>query len=262
MARLKCIISYDGTNFSGFQYQPDQRTVAGEFEQALSKMHKGEIIRAHGSGRTDAGVHAKGQVLHFDSPHIIPQEKWKKALNSLLPDDVYVNQVEEVSDTFHARFSAKEKEYHYFVWNEREPDIFKRHFSYHVPQDINIDKVNEACRLLEGTHDFTTFSSAKATVKGSKVRTLYHASCKRNGAELIFIFRGNGFLYNMVRILVGFLLDIGQGKRKPEEIPYLLEQKDRQLAGDTVPPQGLFLWRVIYKKESSNIDGNNPEKAG
>lgn len=248
MARLKCTFAYDGTNFSGFQYQPNQRTVAGELEKALAKMHNGELIRAHGSGRTDTGVHAKGQVIHFDSPHKLPMEKWKKALNSLLPNDIYVHKVEQVPDTFHARFSAKEKEYHYFVWNEKEPNIFKRHITYHVPENIDVDRVNEACRLLVGTHDFTTFSSAKATVKGSKVRTLYHASCKREGSELVFIFRGNGFLYNMVRILVGFLLDIGKGKRNPEEIPYLLEQQDRRFAGDTVPPQGLFLWKVHYER--------------
>jgi tRNA pseudouridine38-40 synthase len=246
VVRLKCIFSYDGTNFAGFQYQPNQRTIAGELEKALAKMHRGEVLRVHGSGRTDAGVHAKGQVVHFDSPHDIPADKWKKALNALLPADIYVNQVEFVPETFHARFSAKKKEYHYFVWNGKEPNIFKRHTMYHVPEELNVDLVNEACRLLMGTHDFTTFSSAKATVKGSKVRTLYHARCERNGSELTFIFKGNGFLYNMVRILVGFLLDIGQGKRSPDEIPYLLEQKDRQFAGDTVPPQGLFLWKVHY----------------
>lgn len=246
MVRLKCVFSYDGTNFSGFQYQPNQRTVAGELEKALAQMHRGETIRVHGSGRTDAGVHAKGQVVHFESMHNIPMDKWKKALNSLLPEDVYVNEIEQVSDTFHARFDAKKKEYHYFVWNEQEPNIFKRHTTYHVPRKMNVDLMNEACRFLVGTHDFTTFSSAKTTVKGSKVRTLYHARCERSGSELTFVFKGNGFLYNMVRILVGFLLEIGQGKRSPEEIPYLLEKRDRQLAGDTVPPQGLFLWKVHY----------------
>ncbi|WP_404457082.1 tRNA pseudouridine(38-40) synthase TruA [Oceanobacillus kapialis] len=250
MVRLRCTIYYDGSQFSGFQIQPKKRTIQGELEKALKKMHKGEEIRIHPSGRTDTGVHAKGQKIHFDSPYTIPEANWKLALNTLLPDDLYIKEVTEVSDTFHARYDVIEKEYRYYVTNVKEPDVFKRHYSYHFPYPLEMAKIKEACTYLEGTHDFTTFSSAKATTKGSKERTLFQVSCEKQGAELEFIFRGSGFLYNMVRIIVGVLLDIGQGRRNPEDIKTLLAQKDRRLVGETIPPQGLYLWNVVYEEET------------
>lgn len=249
MERLKCIINYDGSRFSGFQIQPKKRTVQGELEKALMKMHKGNHIRIQASGRTDTGVHALGQTIHFDSPYDIPTSNWKQALNTLLPDDLYVKGVIVVPGTFHARYDAVEKEYRYYVWHEKEPDVFKRNYAYHFPYKLDISVIQKACTYLEGTHDFTTFSSAKATTKGSKERTLYQVSCIKQGNEIEFILRGNGFLYNMVRIIVGVLLDIGQGRRKPSDIKHLLAQKDRQLVGETIPSQGLYLWRVAYSEE-------------
>ncbi|WP_010652064.1 tRNA pseudouridine(38-40) synthase TruA [Oceanobacillus massiliensis] len=249
MARIKCKIKYDGSEFSGFQVQPQNRTVQGVLESVLKEMHKGAEIRLQASGRTDTGVHAIGQVIHFDSPFDIPEKNWKRALNTLLPDDIYIQEVTKVSDEFHARYSVKEKEYHYYVWNAEEPDIFKRNYSFYFPYQLDIDKMLEACRYLEGTHDFTTFSSAKSTIKGEKIRTLFHASCKKQGNEVEFIFRGSGFLYNMVRIMVSVLLDVGQGRRKPTDIIDLLAKKDRQLAGKTISPQGLYLWNVKYEAD-------------
>lgn len=249
MEKLKCIINYDGSRFSGFQIQPKKRTVQGELEKALMKMHKGSHIRIQASGRTDTGVHALGQIIHFDSPYDIPTSNWKQALNTLLPDDLYVKGVIVVPSTFHARYDAVEKEYRYYVWHEKEPDVFKRNYAYHFPYKLDISAIQKACTYLEGTHDFTTFSSAKATTKGSKERTLYQVSCIKQGNEIEFILRGNGFLYNMVRIIVGVLLDIGQGRRKPSDIEHLLAQKDRQLVGETIPSQGLYLWRVAYSEE-------------
>ncbi|WP_106495470.1 tRNA pseudouridine(38-40) synthase TruA [Lentibacillus sp. Marseille-P4043] len=246
MEKIKCVISYDGSNFSGFQIQPKKRTVHGELEKALQKMHKGEHIRIQASGRTDTGVHAKGQTIHFETPFIIPEVNWKRALNTLLPGDLYVNDVEKVPTAFHARYDVIEKEYRYYVWNEKETDVFKRNYAYQFPYPLDIKVMQEACSYLEGEHDFTTFSSAKATTKGSKVRTLYQLSCEKHGSEIEFIFRGSGFLYNMVRITVGVLLDIGQGRRSASDIPFLIEQRDRQLVGETIPPQGLYLWRVRY----------------
>ncbi|WP_163971974.1 tRNA pseudouridine(38-40) synthase TruA [Oceanobacillus halotolerans] len=246
MPRIKCIVSYDGSQFSGFQIQPKNRTVQGEIEKALQKIHKGTSVRIHPSGRTDTGVHAVGQVIHFDTHYDISNQNWKQALNTLLPNDVYVKQVTIVSHSFHARYDVMEKEYRYYILNEREPDIFKRNYVYQFPYDLNIEKMQEACQYLEGEHDFTSLSSAKATTKGSKVRTLYQASCNRYGSEIEIIFRGNGFLYNMVRIMIGLLLDVGQEKRDPTETLEILEEKDRRLAGDTVPPQGLYLWKVTY----------------
>ncbi|MUK90503.1 tRNA pseudouridine(38-40) synthase TruA [Ornithinibacillus sp. L9] len=247
MRKIKCIISYDGTNFSGYQIQPKKRTIQGKIENALQKIHKGTPIRVHASGRTDTGVHAIGQTIHFETEFDLSAYNWRKALNTLLPDDIYVKEVEEVSNTFHARYDVVEKEYHYYIWNEKEFDVFKRNYAYQFPYPLDVQAMQKACSYFEGTHDFTTFSSAKATVMGSKVRNLFEASCKQNGKEIEFIFRGSGFLYNMVRIMVGTLLDVGQGKLDPETIPELLEKKDRRMVGETVPSQGLYLWQVKYE---------------
>ncbi|MBT2217133.1 tRNA pseudouridine(38-40) synthase TruA [Virgibacillus dakarensis] len=246
MEKIKCVISYDGSGFAGFQIQPKKRTVQGELEKALMTIHKGAHVRIQASGRTDTGVHAKGQTIHFETPFTIPEANWKRALNTLLPGDLYINEVEKVPSSFHARYDVIEKEYRYYVWNEKETDVFKRNYAYQFPYALDIKAIQDACSYLEGEHDFTTFSSAKATTRGSKVRTLYQASCEKRESEIEFIFRGSGFLYNMVRITVGVLLDIGQGRRRAGEIPYLIEQKDRRLVGETIPPQGLYLWRVRY----------------
>lgn len=246
MTRIKCTLLYDGSGFSGFQFQPRERTIGGELEKALKKLHKGEPIRIQSAGRTDAGVHARGQVIHFDTSMTIPEENWKRALNTLLPDDIYILSCENVTEDFHARFSAVSKEYRYEMITTPEPDIFKRHYASYFPGHLNLDKIRRACSYLEGTHDFTTFSSAKASVKGSRVRTLYQLELKETEDGICFIFKGNGFLYNMVRIMVSVLLDIGQGKREPEEIPKLIATKDRQQVGKTMPPQGLYLWKISY----------------
>lgn len=247
MTKIKCIISYDGTNFSGFQIQPRQRTVQGELEKALRRIHKGNHIRIQASGRTDTGVHAKGQTIHFETTYSLPMNNWKMALNTLLPGDLYVQEVDQTDDTFHARYDVVEKEYRYYVWNERETDVFKQNYFYQFPYQLNMQAMQDACNNLEGKHDFTTFSSAKATIKGSKIRNMYEVSCSKDGNQIEFVFRGSGFLYNMVRIIVGALLDIGQGKGSPNDIKNLLVEKDRRLVGDTVPAQGLYLWKVKYK---------------
>ena len=247
MTRVKCILTYDGSSFSGFQIQPNQRTVAGELEKALKTIHKGQAIRIQSAGRTDAGVHAKGQVIHFDTELAIPDANWKRALNALLPDDIFIKLAQTVTEDFHARFSAVAKEYHYDVQTTPEPDVFNRKYAYYFPYELNLEKVRQACNYLEGTHDFTTFSSAKATIKGSRVRILYELSCKEYEDGIRFTFYGNGFLYNMVRIIVSLLLDVGQGKREPEDIPNLLAAKDRSKVGKTISPVGLYLHRVVYE---------------
>ncbi|MFD2043145.1 tRNA pseudouridine(38-40) synthase TruA [Ornithinibacillus salinisoli] len=252
MKKIKCVISYDGTNFKGYQIQPKKRTVQGELEQALKKIHKGTPIRIQASGRTDTGVHAKGQTIHFETDYSLSSYNWIKAMNTLLPDDIYVKEVVEASNTFHARYDVIEKEYHYFIWNEKETDVFKRNYAYQFPYHLDMKAMQKACAFFEGTHDFTTFSSAKATIMGSKVRNLFEASCRQNGKEIEFIFRGSGFLYNMVRIMVGTILDVGQGRLDPDDIPVLLEKKDRREVGLTVPPQGLYLWQVKYEDGESS----------
>lgn len=240
-------MSYDGTNFAGFQIQPKQRTIHGEIEKALKKIHKGKHVRIQASGRTDAGVHAKGQTFQFESSYDIPESNWKQALNTLLPNDLTIDDVQRAPIDFHVRYDVQETEYRYYVWNDSKHDVFKRNYFYQFPYKLNIPRMQEACRYLEGEHDFTTFSSAKATTKGSKIRTLSNVTCKQHGSEIEFVFRGNGFLYHMVRIIVGALIDIGQERRLPEDVPVLLAQKDRQLLGETVPPEGLYLWDVTYE---------------
>lgn len=246
LKRYKCTISYDGTQFSGFQIQPNKRTIQGEIERVLMKIHKNKHVRIYASGRTDAGVHAKGQVFHFDTTLGIVEAKWRQALNALLPSDIYVHHVEEVSPDFHSRFDATEKEYRYFVLNSKERDLFRRHYTYYHSTDLNLELIQQACLLFEGTHDFTSFCSHRSTVKGSKVRTLYEVICTKDNDEIQFILRGNGFLYNMVRIIVGVLLDVGAGKVDINNIEKMFQEKDRTVVGKTLPPEGLFLWEVKY----------------
>ncbi|SFA48755.1 tRNA pseudouridine38-40 synthase [Parageobacillus thermantarcticus] len=243
--RIKCTLSYDGTHFFGYQIQPGKRTVQGELERALQQIHKGEAIRVTASGRTDAGVHAYGQVIHFDTPLSLSPDQWKKALNALLPDDIVIKDAQEATPSFHARFSAKAKEYRYKVRIAQERDVFLRNYCYYFPHPLDMEAMRRALRLIEGTHDFTSFCSAKTNVD-DRVRTIYTADMAVRDDLLEFRFIGNGFLYNMVRIIVGTILEVGQGKRSVDSISSALAAKDRRLAGKTAPPQGLYLWKVYY----------------
>ncbi|MFB6469199.1 tRNA pseudouridine(38-40) synthase TruA [Cytobacillus sp. Hz8] len=245
MQRLKCKVQYDGTSFSGYQVQPNKRTVQGELEKALQRLHKGGMVKVYASGRTDAGVHAKGQIIHFDSPLAIPLIKWETALQSMLPQDIAVSCFEMVAPGFHARFDAKGKEYRYFVHISPQRDPFKRNYSYHYSYPLDFEKMRNASESLLGTHDFTSFCSAKSEVE-DKVRTIHAIEISQDGDLLMFRFVGNGFLYNMVRILVGTLLEVGSGGLSPASVKEIIERKDRQFAGKTAPPQGLFLWEVFY----------------
>lgn len=245
MKRLKCVIAYDGTHFEGYQRQPEKRTIQGEIEKVLMKMHKGEMIPIFASGRTDAHVHAKGQVIHFDSPLEIPEDRWKIALNTLLPPDIVVVTTEEVPSDFHARFSVKGKEYHYYISLKKDRDPFTRNYYYHFPYPLHFQKMEKAAKYLVGTYDFTSFCSAKTEVK-DRIRTIESLTLIQEGDQLIIKIKGTGFLYNMVRIIVGTLLEVGTGKRAPEEIPQIIEAKDRMQAGKTVPGHGLYLYKVYY----------------
>jgi tRNA pseudouridine38-40 synthase len=245
MQRYKGIISYDGSGFSGYQVQPNKRTVQSEMESVLLKMHKGIPVKITGSGRTDAGVHAKGQVVHFDSHLPISEEKWSVALNSLLPADISVLSVSKVNESFHARFDVIRKEYRYFIYRSANRDPFRRNFAFRFPYDLNIDSMKLASKYLLGTHDYSSFCSAKTEVI-DKVRTIEQIDIMSENELLILRFVGNGFLYNMVRILVGTLLEVGIGSRNPSEIPDILAKKDRIYAGKTAPAHGLYLWEVFY----------------
>jgi tRNA pseudouridine38-40 synthase len=250
--RIKCVVAYDGTHFSGYQIQPGKRTVQGEIEEVLKRMHKGKAVRVTASGRTDAGVHAYGQVIHFDTALALSPEQWKRALNAQLPNDIAVRSADEADSTFHARFSAKAKEYRYKVWTAADRDVFRRHYCAWHPYPLHISAMDEALRQLIGTHDFTSFCSAKTEME-DRIRTIYRADVDTDGSMMEFRFIGSGFLYNMVRIIVGTVLEIGQGRRSPADIAALLAAKDRRLAGPTAPAEGLYLWRVYYGDEFSAV---------
>ncbi|MEH7437922.1 tRNA pseudouridine(38-40) synthase TruA [Neobacillus drentensis] len=245
MQRYRCIISYDGSGFSGYQVQPNKRTVQREIEAVLAKMHKGTSVKVAGSGRTDAGVHAKGQVIHFDSPLPITEDRWEIALNSMLPEDISILSVKKVNDSFHSRFDAIGKEYRYVLHLSSKRDPFQRVFAYRYPYSLNLEAMRKASKYFLGTHDFTSFCSARTEVE-DKIRTVKAIDFLVEDDQLTIRFVGNGFLYNMVRILVGTLLEVGAGDRDPEDIPAILEKKDRRLAGKTAPAHGLYLWEVFY----------------
>ncbi|KZE68206.1 tRNA pseudouridine synthase A [Fictibacillus phosphorivorans] len=249
MARMKVTVAYDGTDFAGYQIQPSGRTVQGTIQAVLQKIHKGESVSISASGRTDAGVHAVGQVFHFDTDLQIPAEAWSKALNAMLPNDILIKKAERVENSFHSRFSACSKEYHYKLLLNKQPDVFKRNHMFHYPYSLNVADIKRAAELFLGTHDFTSFSSAKSEVE-DKVRTIFGLNVMEEDNTLTFKIRGSGFLYNMVRIIIGTLLEVGQGKRKPEEIVTILEGKDRSLAGKTAPAHGLYLYQVNYEEKT------------
>lgn len=245
MNRYKSIIAYDGSGFSGYQIQPNGRTVQGEMEAALQKLHKGTNVKVTASGRTDAGVHAMGQVIHFDSTLEIPDDKWPTALNGLLPNDISLQKTEKVPQEFHARFSAAGKEYRYKMYTSAYRSPFKHLYECHFPYVLDLEAIEAAIQPLIGTHDFTSFCSAKTEVK-DKVRTIHSIQFNQKNEEMEFIFKGNGFLYNMVRILMGTLLDVGTGKKAASDMKWILAQKNRIYAGKTAPAEGLYLWKVYY----------------
>lgn len=246
MYKLKCTIKYDGSGFYGYQRQPDMRTVQGEIEKALKYISRGQVIETYCSGRTDAGVHAMGQVFHFETDLQIPLKQWKFTFNNALPEDIYLVDAELVANDFHARYFATGKEYRYYILNEQTPDVFKRNYVYQYSGILNREAMRKACTYFIGEHDFTTFSSAKSTVKGSKIRTLESLEFNEDGNQIELIFKGNGFLYHMVRVISGVILDIGRERYKPEDIPNLFKEKNRSAVGRTLAASGLYLWQVNY----------------
>ncbi|ASV67618.1 MULTISPECIES: tRNA pseudouridine(38-40) synthase TruA [Cytobacillus] len=251
MMRIKCIIAYDGTGFAGYQVQPNKRTVQRELESALTKLHKGSEVKVVASGRTDAGVHAVGQVIHFDSPLQLPEERWPAALNSILPNDVVVEEAAYVAEDFHARYHAIGKEYRYRLIRTKKSNPFLRHYAYQYSFPIDVERMREAIPYLLGEHDFTSFCSARSEVE-DRVRNIYGIYIEEHDDELLFRFVGNGFLYNMIRILMGTLLEVGKGEREPHEIEKILAKKNRIYAGKTAPGHGLYLWQVYYEENIAN----------
>lgn len=246
--RYKMKMAYDGHLFHGFQLQPDQRTVQGTVEDALKKMTKGQRVIVEGSGRTDTGVHALGQIIQFDYPgKPIPAPKMILALNSMMPLDIIFKECEIVSKDFHVRYSIKGKWYRYRVSLDHFVNPFKRFYTGHYPYPIDLEKMQIASRDLLGEHDFTSFAASGGQIK-NKVRTMYYVNIEKDeqNNEIIFDFICSGFLYNMVRILVGMLLEIGNGRRPVNDIPRIIKARDRQEVRETAPASGLYLYHVFY----------------
>lgn len=244
---VKLTVAYDGTDYYGFQDQndPSLPTIQSRLEQAIAVVTK-VSHRINGSGRTDAGVHALGQVVNFRTTASIPTDRFVPALNSVLPRDIVVTEAEEVPLDFHARFSAKRKTYRYWIETGKVPNVLRRRYSHFVSVPLNLDRLKQAAQRLVGEHDFASFQASGSNVK-TTVRRIYRLDVTSNPDGLIEIeVEANGFLYNMVRIIVGTLIEVGRGKLAPEEIDDILAARDRNAAGPTAPPQGLCLLRVDY----------------
>lgn len=262
--RYKITMAYDGTNFAGFQSQPKQRTVQSVLEAAINKMSKfDERIVIYGSGRTDSGVHAYGQVAHFDFPHDMSSQAMLKGLNSMLPLDLEIVACEIVPATFHARFEAHAKRYMYRVSRSWFIDPFKRLYTGHYKYPLDVELIRAALPDLVGTHDFSSFVASGSQTK-SHVRTIYEATVREDKVnnELIFEFCGNGFLYNQVRIMVATLLEIGNQRRPVHDFLRLYEIKDRNQARETALASGLYLKEVYYGDQVQKLIEKNVAQSG
>ena len=244
MRNLRLDLCYDGTRYRGWQRLPNREdTIQGKLETALSRI-LGEPIEVSGSGRTDAGVHARGQVANFHCESAMAPEEILANLRRYLPEDIGIYSCKEVSPRFHARLNAKEKTYCYRIWNSDAPCVFARRFVAVMPEPLDTEAMRQAAGLLLGKHDFSAFCS-NAKMKKSTLRELYAIEISRQGEEVRLRFTGNGFLYNMVRIMTGTIIEVGRGQRRPEDIPDLFGGK-REQAGFLAPAQGLCLEEVVY----------------
>lgn len=241
----KLTIQYDGSRYDGWQKQGNtENTIQGKLEALLARL-TGESVELQGAGRTDAGVHALGQVASFRLARERSPEQLLTALNRWLPEDIAVVQAETADPRFHARLSARGKVYRYSLRLGGVPDVFRRKYQYRVEEPLDLEAMARAAALLMGTHDFRSFCSNRR-YKKSTVRTVHTIELRREGSDLDLWFRGDGFLYHMVRILTGTLLEVGLGQRAPEAMPAILEARDRTAAGKTAPAQGLTLIDVLY----------------
>ena len=246
MRILKLTLSYDGTRLVGWQRQAEGESVQGVLEDALARF-EGAPVTVHGAGRTDAGVHALGQVASVEVSFAHDTATLTRALNAQLPEDVRVLSVEEAAPGFHARFSARSKSYRYCIRNSAVASPFERAYAWHVPQPLDIDAMQQASSRLLGRHDFSSFRSIGTDVPDA-VRTLHTSELMTgdDGSLLTYEVSGDGFLRHMVRAIVGTLVEVGRGWRAPAQMDALLQARDRARAGATAPPHGLFLVRVDY----------------
>jgi tRNA pseudouridine38-40 synthase len=245
MRNIKLLIEYDGTNYQGWQVQPKGPTIQGILEEKVGLL-TGESVQLFGSGRTDSGVHALGQVAHFKTQNRMDIRTIQRALNSLLPPDIVIQKIEEVDEDFHARKHSKSKVYEYRILNRNLRSAFHRGYVWYIPQKLNLTEMKKATQSLIGEHDFSSFRSV-GTPTRTAVRRVRRAEWKKGRDGLIrFEIEANGFLKQMVRAIVGTLVEIGKGKMKAVEFRKILDSKDRKEAGPTAPAQGLFLKEVKY----------------
>ena len=246
MRNIKLTIEYDGKEFNGWQKQPNKLNIQGTIENAIKEITS-EDIELNASGRTDAGVHAFGQVANFKTNSTIPVEKIPIALNTKLKKSIRIVNAEEVDERFHSRLSCKRKTYRYVISQGACESAIYRNLETYIPNYLDVEKMKEAAKYLEGEHDFKSFR-ASGTSSKSSVRTIYKADVYKPDNRHIYIeLTGNGFLYNMVRIIAGTLVEVGLKKIKPSEIKNIIEQKDRTKAGKTLPARGLYLMKVEYE---------------
>lgn len=246
MRNIKLIIEYDGKSFNGWQKQPDKLNIQGEIEQAIEQV-TGEQVELIASGRTDAGVHSLGQTANFKTNSNIPTEKFPIAINSKLKKSIVIKSAEEVDEKFHSRYNCVKKKYRYIINNSKNGSAIYRGLEYHIPIKLDVTKMKEAAKYFEGEHDFKGFKATGGNNK-STVRTIYSAEVKYEPKteRIVIELVGNGFLYNMVRIIAGTLVEVGSNKILPSEITDIINSKDRTRAGKTLPAHGLYLVEVIY----------------
>lgn len=244
MKRIKLTVAYDGTDYCGWQIQPNGITVEEVLNRNLSEL-TGEEITVTGASRTDSGVHAQGNVAVFDSDTTIPPERIAYAVNRKLPEDIVVIRSEEVPGDWHPRYQETEKTYEYHILNREMPDPVRRRDTYFISYPLDLEAMRHAAAYLKGEHDFRSFCNVHTDVQDT-VRTIYDLDIIRSGDLVTVRIRGNGFLYNMVRIIVGTLVRVGRGFYSPGQVKEILEAKERTSAGVTAPPQGLVLVKIDY----------------
>lgn len=245
MQNYKLTIQYDGTRYNGWQRQGNtDNTIQGKLNEIIGR-YLGEVIDVAGSGRTDAGVHAYGQVANFKTVKYLDKDSFLLDINSYLPQDIRLLKVESVDDRFHARLSAVSKTYEYVIDNGFVSDVFARKYSYRLEEKLDVEKMRMAAEFLIGTHDYLSFCGNKK-FKKSSVRTVTDILITESVGKVHIVFRGNGFLQNMVRIMAGTLIEVGLGKREPESMTDSINARSREAAGMMAPPEGLFLKEVEY----------------
>ena len=251
LQKYRAVVDYLGTRYAGWQCQPDRTTVQSKIQEALGKLNR-EPVNVIASGRTDAGVHARGQVVHFRQKRRMEPKTLRRALNAMLPPDIRIRSAKMASPTFHAQKDAVRKRYEYRLFTGPVLSPFSSETVYHLLRQVSFERMTESAPLLEGTHDFSGFAASSSRVKNA-TRTIFLSRLRRRGNHLVYRVEGSGFLQHMVRNIVGTLIEIGRARRPVDDLTRVLESRDRRNAGPTAPPQGLCLMRVWYPR------GGNPK---